>query len=172
MADLRSVLINRLKMAWQTIDFTVADLSDEQLHHHPEGAQIGTPASIYLHHAWLEDMVVNQMLLGKETVYDSQGWAEKMPQAAVHRGASTFEWAFEVHLPAASTAIEYAAAVRVVVTEYIAGLSDEDLDKLVPSFTGEIPLADLLSYFIWDVANHTGELAAMRGLSGMKGLPF
>ena len=172
MADLRSVVINRLEMAWQTIDFTVADLTDEQLHHRAEGAQIGTPASIYLHHAWLEDMVVNQMLQGNTTIYDSQGWAEKMPDAPVHRGASSFDWAFSVHLPAAATAMEYAGAVRDMVKEYIAGLSDEDLDKLVPWFTGDAPLSDVVTYFIWDVANHTGEIAAMRGLAGMQGLPF
>jgi uncharacterized damage-inducible protein DinB len=172
MADLRTVLINRLEMAWQTIDFTVADLTDEQLHQHREGAQIGTPASIYLHVSWVEDMVVNQMLQGNDTVYNRQGWAEKMPDAPVHLGPSTLEWAVSVHLPAAATAMEYAAAVRGDVREYIANLSDEDLDRLVPWFVGEVPLAEVLSYFVWDVANHTGEIAAMRGLAGMKGLPF
>lgn len=172
MTDLRQVLLTRLEASWQTIDFTVADLTHDELHHHAEGAQIGTPASIYLHVAWVEDLVINQMLQGKETVYVTQGWAEKMPDAPVHQGKSTFDWAWSVTVPAAATLTAYADAVRETVREYIGGLSDEDFSRIIPSFLGETPQADLLTYLIWDLANHTGEIAALRGVSGKIGLPF
>ena len=172
MADVRQVLINRFKMGFDTIDYTIADLSNEELHHIWPDSQLGTPASIFLHVAWVEDLVINQMLQGKESVYAGQNWAAKMPDAAVHNGPSTFEWAWSVKAPDAATLIAYAAAVRPTLISYIEGLSDEDLDRIIPSFLGETPQSDILSYLIWDLANHTGEIAALRGVAGKKGLPF
>jgi hypothetical protein len=172
LADLRTVLINRLTMGYETIDFTISNLNLEQLHHHVHGSQLGTPASIYLHVAWVADLVINHVVQGGETVYDSQGWAEKMPNAPVHPGPSTFEWAWAVQVPNTATLKSYADAVRPGVIEYINGLSDADLDRMVPWFGGEQPLCEVISYLLWDLAVHTGEIAALRGIAGMKGLPF
>jgi hypothetical protein len=172
MPDFRTVLIGSLEMAYQTLDFTVADLSEDELHLRIPDAQIGTPASIYLHVAWSDDIIVNHLLTGGETVYDSQGWGEKMPDAPVHRGPSTFEWAWGVKVPDLQALMAYAEAVRPTVTGYVAGLSDADLDRMVTFFGKEMPVSAVISMLIWNVANHTGELAALRGVAGKQGLPF
>ena len=172
MADLRTVLINRLQMSYQTIDFTIADLTNEELHNRIPNAQLGTPASIYLHVAWVDDMLVNHVLKGGAPVYDSEGWGEKMPEAPVHRGPSTFEWAWGVTVPDAATLMGYAAAVRPTVISYVEGLSDADFDKTVSLFGQDMTIADVVTMLIWNIANHTGEIAALRGIAGKTGLPF
>jgi hypothetical protein len=105
-------------------------------------------------------------------VYDAGGWSEKLPGAQPHRGPSTLEWAHAVRIDDVETVKAYAEAVRSNTRAYIAGLSDDELDKQTPFFEGPESQANILSYLIWDLANHTGEIAAMRGLAGMKGLPF
>jgi hypothetical protein len=171
-ADLRDVLNTRLDAGYQVIDYTISDLSPEQLHHVTPGATIGTPASIYLHAAWVQDLIVNQMLRGEASVYDAEGWSDKLPGAPVHRGPSTLEWAHAVRIDDVAAVKAYADSVRTKTREYIASLSGDELDREVPFFAGPESQANILSYLIWDLANHTGEIAAMRGLAGKKGLPF
>lgn len=171
MPDARAVLNGQFDSGHQALDYTVGDLTVEQLHHYHEDSTIGTPASIYLHVAWVEDLVVNHMLQGRPTVYDSQGWGEKLPDAAVHRGPSSLEWALSVKTPDVASLKEYANAVRPTVTEYIANASDEELDRMIDFFAGPTPIYGALSMLIWNLGVHTGEIAALRGLAGMKGLP-
>ncbi|MCC6705682.1 MAG: DinB family protein [Thermomicrobiales bacterium] len=172
MPDVRTVLNGQFDSGHYTLDYTVGDLTVEQLHHHHEGSTIGTPASIYLHVAWVEDLVINHMLQGRPTIYDSQGWAEKLPDAPVHRGPSSLEWALSVKAPDAASLKAYADAVRPALTEYIANASDEELDRVIEFFAGPTPIYNALAMLIWNLANHTGELAALRGLAGLKGLPM
>lgn len=172
MPDIRTMLIGSMEMANQSIDFTIADLTLDELHHQVPDAKLGTPASIYLHTAWVDDMVVNHLLKGGVPIYDSEGWGEKMPEAPVHRGPSTFEWAWGVNVPDVQTLLAYAAAVRPTVTSYISGLSDADFDRVVQLFGRDMPVSAVLTMLLWNTSNHTGEIAALRGIAGKTGLPF
>jgi DinB family protein len=168
----QDALVVRFTESSSVLDFTVADLTQEQLHSIADGATLGSPASIYFHVLWVEDLVVNQMLRGVDTVYDGQGWLEKLPTAQPHRGPSTFEWARSIQIDDLSVANAYAATVRANTIDYIQGLSDEDLEREVVFFDGPTKQVNVLFWLTWNIANHTGEIAALRGLSGLKGLPF
>lgn len=172
MARLQDVLLNQFAAANSTLDFTITDLSMEQLHHISEGATIGSPASIYFHVACVEDLVVNQFLTGTPWLYDSGNWIETIPTAQPHRGPSSMEWARTIRYDNMVGVRAYVAAVREQTSNYVAELSDEDLDKEIPFFTGPTAQVNVLTWLLWNTSNHTGEIAAIRGLSGMKGLPY
>lgn len=172
MARLQDVLLNQFAAANSTLDFTIQDLSMEQLHHIAEGATIGSPASIYFHVAVVEDMVVSIYLKGGPILYDAGNWGEIIPTTQPHRGPSSMEWARTIRYDNIQGVRAYVAAVREQTRTYIESLTDEDFDRQIDFFTGPTAQVNVLTWLAWNTANHTGEIAAIRGLSGMKGLPY
>ena len=69
---------------------------------------------------------------------------------------------------------EYAKAVYAATDAYVASLAEAELDrKLDTGFIGEQTVAFVLSNVLaWHAAEHNGEIAALKGAFGLKGLPF
>jgi hypothetical protein len=67
---------------------------------------------------------------------------------------------------------EYQRAVRAATNAYLAGLTDEELDGLVPGFSGPGPAADILALLVIHTANLAGDITSVRGIQGARGLPF
>ncbi len=68
---------------------------------------------------------------------------------------------------------EYAEQVQKVTLDYIGTLSDADLDRQVDTqFFGMQNVAYLLQLAAMHAAGHAGDLAAVKGSQGLKGLPF
>ena len=67
---------------------------------------------------------------------------------------------------------DYITAVRASVDAYIANLTDEELSRMVQSIGGEQPIAAVLALIVVHAAGHYGEVAALKGTQGAKGLPF
>ena len=63
-------------------------------------------------------------------------------------------------------------AVRAETDAYLAGLTPEELDRKVTTFMGELPVGAVLALFIGHQAHHLGEVSALKGAQGVKGLPF
>lgn len=154
----------------QTMDDCPADALDRTL----PGATIGNIASVYAHTVFSEDQILHGMLQGKPPLYGAQGWASRTNVAMPTAPELTLDWARapkKIDLPAFR---EYAKAVYAATDAYVAGLSDADLErKLDTGFIGEQTVAFVLSNVLaWHAAEHNGELAALKGAFGLKGLPF
>jgi hypothetical protein len=68
---------------------------------------------------------------------------------------------------------EYAKAVYARTEALVAGLSDADWQREVETPFGKSTVANLLgSIGFYHVAEHSGEIAALKGVQGLKGLPF
>ena len=70
---------------------------------------------------------------------------------------------------------EYAEAVFASTDEYLAGLTDSDLEQKLETKTavGERTVFDMLNgAVLFNIAWHTGEIAALKGQKGLKGYPF
>ena len=68
--------------------------------------------------------------------------------------------------------LDYAAAVGAATDNYIATLTTKELDRLVPIMGQEWPVADVLALLVVHASGHLGEIAALKGIQGVKGLPF
>lgn len=68
---------------------------------------------------------------------------------------------------------EYAEQIQKATVAYIATLSDADLDRQVDTqFFGMQSLAFLIQLASMHATGHAGDVAAVKGMQGLKGLPF
>ena len=170
---MQAMLRQQLSGYHDILEQTIADCQPETLDNNLPGATITSVGSIYAHTVFSEDNILHGMLQGKASIYRSQDWAARIGVDMPDPGEFTPEWARTVrmNLPAFR---EYARLVYAATEAYIAGLSTADLDRKVQTgFVGEQTVAFVVSNILgWHVAEHTGEIAALKGVLGRKGLPF
>ena len=162
-------------MAHQILDGTMADVTPEQAHWMPPGKAVPLGAT-YAHMILGEDMMVNSMLQGKQSLSDTSfagklGLSEPPPGT----GQPWEEWSrtVKVDLPAMK---EYAQTVYKNTADYISGLSADDLNREVDlsNFSlGKQTVGWVFGNFVvGHLNNHCGEASCLKGLQGAKGYPF
>lgn len=168
--DARDLL--RAQFAWihQLLDGTMSDCSQETADHRGEGWAISPISAIYAHIAITQDGIVHGLVQGRPTLLESDGWDGKLGlEAAGPRDASS--WAdkrFDL-----ATVRDYAAAVQAATDAFLSEASDDLLEKPMETPMGEQRAIDMLANVgVAHVASHWGEIAALRGVQGEKGLPF
>ncbi len=171
------LLKDQLKSARENFEATVGDLTQDQLHQHPGGKALPVGAQ-YAHLICSEDVIMSGMLQGKpslsETTFkDKTGLSEPMPPMDAQWSEANEKWANNVQINLDQLR-QYSQAVYSATDEYINGLKDEDLDREVDlGDWGKQTVAQMLSGFIIAHTNSlTGEIAALKGLQGLKGYPF
>ena len=157
-------------------------LTEEQLHWQPE--KNPNHITFALWHAYRsEDELIHQLLIQKPSLFQRDGWAERLPVA--EPGTTGFgtglnrEQIAGVRLPLESI-IEYAEAVGKAVQEYADSLSDEEggVDVPLPFFADVYPIdsasrVEVLNFFcIGHTAEHLGEVQYIKGLLGLTGAPL
>jgi hypothetical protein len=169
----QAVLRQQLASAHDILEQTIADCSQDALDRNMPGATITSIGSIYAHLVLSEDGILHGMLQGKPPIYRGQDWAARTGVPMPEQPGMSPEWARTVRmkLPAFR---EYAKAVYAATDAYVAGLPDADLERKVQTgFVGEQTVAFVLGNILaWHAAQHTGEIAALKGVQGLKGLPF
>jgi hypothetical protein len=112
------------------------------------------------------------MCQGKPTVYDAGGWKDKLNVPFKGNPALSPDWAKGLKLDLAPFR-EYAKAVYAATDAYLSTLSDTELERKVQTPIGEQTLAwALVALLATHLPQHTGEIAALKGVQGLKGLPF
>jgi hypothetical protein len=169
----QAVLRQQLAGYHDILEQTIADCGQAVLDKTLPGATITSIGSIYAHVVFAEDGILHGMLQGKAPVYQTGGWASRAQIQMPKPGEFNPEWArtVKMNLPVFR---EYAKAVYAATDAYIAGLSDADLERKVQTgFVGEQTVAFVVSNILgWHMAEHGGEIAALKGVQGLKGLPF
>ena len=136
-------------------------------------ATITSIASVYAHLVWAEDSIVNGMLQGKPMMYQSDGWEAKaaVPYPAGGRPAQA-DWATSTKMDYPKFK-EYADAVFANTDSYLANVSDAELEQKVQTPIGEQTIGWAVTTLLGTHApQHAGEIAALKGVQGLKGLPF
>lgn len=150
----------------------IEDCDDDALHKAHPGATVTSIASIYAHTIFSEDAITQGMLQGKPPIYKSDGWEAKAGVPMPDNPAMDPEWAATVKMDLA-TFREYAKAVHAATSAYLDSVTDAELQEKVQTPIGEQNRE-------WVVVNllgthmpqHLGEIAALKGVQGLKGLPF
>ena len=170
---LQAVLRQQLAGAHDLLEQTIADCPQDALDKNLPGATITSIGSIYAHLVFSEDGIVYGMLQGKPPIYRAQNWASRTNVEMPEQPGLTPEWARTVRMKLPPFR-EYAKAVSAATDAYVGGLSGADLDRKVQTgFVGEQTVAFVLTNILaWHAAQHTGEIAALKGVQGLKGLPF
>ncbi len=81
-------------------------------------------------------------------------------------------WAFSGAIPQ-PIINAYATAVQEAALGYVSSLSDADLDREIETqFFGRKSLAWVIQLIGLHCAGHAGDMASVKGMQGLKGLPF
>jgi hypothetical protein len=132
------------------------------------GSTIGSIGSIYLHALASEDWAIQELIQGKPKLADSGGWFARLGMDP----AKDPDWS-KANMDLAVMK-EFAQAVYAATDAYLNSITDADLDKEIPWHSG---LTHTAGWVLADVVHahlgeHSGEIAALKGMMGLKGLPW
>ena len=175
-----SLLRAQYQNAHEVLEGTMQDVTSVQAQWSPPG--IANPlGATYAHILVSEDGVINGMLKGSTplcvtTWTGKMGLSELPPMPGPgEEGLPPWDgWARRVKVDQAALQ-KYAQAVYAATDEYLASLTNEDLNRtldLSGMGVGQQTLGWLLSLMLANVNWHTGEIACLKGLQGARGYPF
>jgi hypothetical protein len=171
-ADALTMVRSNLADAHWLLELAVDGLTDAQLHWTPQGTA-NTIAATYAHAVAGEDLFVQETLLGGRPLGEG-AWSGRdgISLPVPRRDADWLMWSrrVRVDLPAARV---FAAAVYAGSDAYLAGLDPDALERppSVPIPGGRTLSWLLNNLLVQHAALHAGEIAALRGLQGLQGLP-
>lgn len=129
------------------------------------GSTANTIGATFFHVYESEDGIIHG-LLGRPTVFERGGWSKRLGY-----GAGTV-WAFEGRQDPA-VLLEYARQVSAGTTDYLSRITVEQLEQPIETRRGPRPLVTRLGvYLVSHKFQHMGEISALLGCQGVKGLPF
>lgn len=161
----------------------VEGLTDEQLRWQPEHHDTSIIFALW-HTYRAEDDILHGMVIGRPSVFVSQGWAARLP--VERTGATPFgngltrDQIAGLRLDVREV-LAYATAVGESELAYLSSASEQELASEIklPFFSGVYPGVDAMSkaetiafFAIAHTAEHLGEVQMLKGLIGLKGAPL
>ena len=162
------IVLTSLKHVHAQFLSIVGEVTPEQAAFRPAGT--ANPIGPTIHHVIaVHDRVANVMIAGRESQWTRGDWANKLGLPTIFRlepdNVEFAQFDVERYRP-------YLDAVFAETVEVVEGLSDDDLEREVLGFRGPVRIADLIGRtLIPHFATHLGEIAAVKGFQGLKGLP-
>ena len=170
MTNAVSLLRAQYSQSFQWLEGTMAEMTDDMANFDPPGAP--SPIAGQLAHAvsgvdfFILGMAAGQQPLMLGEFAGKSGISEPPPQGAWG------EWGRRVKIDLPQIH-EYAKAVFAAVDDYLATLSDDDLDQEKDfGGAGTQPLVWAFNIILLNTYSHTGEIACIKGLQGAKGYPM
>ncbi len=171
-----TMILNSLKNAHTSLQQTMEDVTDEVASYMP-GGKANPIAGTYAHLVLAEDMFIH-LFLKKEKQLSETTWKDKTGFSSPHPTEWFTEypkWLREVKIDV-KQAKEYANAVFKSTEDYVASLSDKDLEKEIDMSgmgMGKAKQGEfLINYISGHAASIMGEISVLKGIQGLKGYPF
>ena len=150
------------------VDRILDGLTDEHLNWRPRG----TPNPIgvsWLHLLTVEDGFIQGTIQGKPRLWESQEWTAK---TGIHPRASDETWDRVKQTQFTVSPLQaYGEAVREATDAYLSRVTADQLARMVTVNNTETPVSVLLTMMVCHSAGHAGDIAAIKGIQGLKGLP-
>ena len=166
--DATEVIRHQVASVRRFVDGILDGLTDEQLNWSPPGT--ANPIGVsWLHLLTVEDSFIQSTIQGKPRLWESQDWTAR---TGIHPRAGDETWDRIKQTPFTVAPLRaYGAAVREATDAYISGMTADDLDRAVTVNNAEMPVAQMLSMLACHTTGHAGDIAAIKGIQGLKGLP-
>lgn len=167
------VMTGQLGQARGFLEFATAGLDADQWHQRSAGSTIQSIAAIYAHAALAQDYLVNTVARDRPMLYVRDEWEAKT-KVGIVGGMLSDAWSEAMPAADMDAFRDYHAAIAAEVDDYIGSLSDDDLDRTITfGPRGDMPLGAFLGDVVAaHIAHHAGEVAALTGILGGKGLPM
>ena len=149
----------------RTLRQVFGQVTPEQATWRLAGSLANSIGATFMHIYDSEDELV-QGFRGVESVFKRESWQERLGYD--HGSVWTFAGPHDLSLLQ-----EYADAVAAATSSYLAQATPESLAEVIETARGPQPRAmRLAGYIVTHKSSHTGEIAALLGCQGAKGLPF
>jgi len=170
--DTIALIRAQLDEAHGILEQAVSDLTPDQLHRRLEGSTVNPIAAIYAHTVTAEDFILNGWVRQQPSIYEAEAWRDRLG-VDPGPGFQTEEWGDAVRIEDLPAFQEYAKAVYANTDRFVSSLSEADLDPTISTPLGERTVGNLLgNVIVWHAMQHGGEISALKGCMGGKGLPF
>lgn len=145
---------------------TCAGGMDDAQYNWKPGGTANSAAKSHVHALTSLDFFITGTVQGKPLLWGEFAAANELP-------ANPMEiWAFEGTVPVEAMK-EYAKSIQDNALEYVGSLSDADFDREIETqFFGKKSVAWLVQLAGMHAVGHAGDMAAVKGMQGLKGLPF
>ncbi len=152
------------------VEMTMQDMTPELFNWAPPGTA-NTISATFLHFINVEDNFIHKLIQGKPSIWESDNWSQR---TGIEKPPSIGEdWTPYKHRQVAIQPLqEYKTAVWAATDAYLATLTMAELDRKVKFARGERTVAEMLLLAASQAHGHTGEIAALKGVQGAKGLPI
>ena len=156
--------------AHQQADDAMKNTTSAQFNWAPPGT--ANPISaILVHYLTSEDFFVQEVIQGKKQIWEEGGWSNKLGVKNVPGYGGNWD-EFKHKNLVMEPVLSYQIAVRTATDSYIKLLTPAELERKVKFAGGEHPTTTVLSLLARHVIFHSGEIAALKGVQGSKGLPY
>jgi len=169
--DARGLLRAQMKIIYDMVEGTIADCSQEIANTWREGWTTRPISVVYLHAVCSDDFMVNEVARGGARLYEAQGWQQRLGAMNMIYVEGVPPGSVKLDM---SVVREYTAAVRTATDDFLLNATEAELSRLVDNHQGgQISVAEYLaSYLGTHMSEHCGEISALKGVLGLKGLPF
>jgi hypothetical protein len=151
-------------------DDSMKDTSVEQFNWTPPGT--ANPISaIFVHLLNSEDFFVQVIMQEKPRLWEEGGWSEKTGVKNIPGFGNTWD-EFKHASLALEPVLGYQQVVRAATDAYLDKLTPDALERKVKFGGGERSVAAMFILLASHTLCHAGEIAALKGVQGGKGLPY
>lgn len=168
--DIRDYIRYQFEFGWGQVDSVMEGVTDELFNWQPPGVAHPIKAS-FLHLVAAEDSFVNRLFQGQPLVWVTGGWSAQIGLPYPPGQGRGWEEVLATPLSLAPI-LGYRDAVRQSTRAFLAGLTDADLQRPITFVHRERPLAEMLVLAVSHMTGHAGEIAALKGVQGVRGLAF
>jgi uncharacterized damage-inducible protein DinB len=151
-----------------SVDGSLQNMTDEMFNW-PTPGTANTISATLLHLVGSEDFFINYVILGKGKVWKTGNWAGKVGVAETPGIGGDWSEYKRSHV-ALQPVVDYKNAIWASTDAYLATLTEAELDRKVQFAGGERSVADMLQLAVSHALGHNGEIAAIKGVQGSKGL--
>lgn len=171
--DARPIVLAQFQMSHRFLGQIIDDCAPDLLTR-PMPGNVASIGVIFAHTAIAEDYLVNVAGLERPMLYTSDGWQEKTRGPKVDRPEQNAAFAAAIAGSDMAAFLDYARAVFAATEHTIETEPDSVLDREAerPIFGKSSALAFIGGLGLYHVTEHSGEIAALKGVHGLKGLPF
>ena len=167
--DAKKYLQSQLESMWHLQKATLDSVTDDIVMRVPEGT-VSPIGVIWLHLVGTQDKFVATLSV-KEPLWQTEGWDQRFGVEKIPGFGLDWTTYQQLNMPI-SLLQEYSQAVQAFVQQAVGSIDNDTLDEKVKMFTENDPKADVWVLLIGHTLHHCGEIAALNGVFGGKGLPF
>lgn len=168
--EVKDYILQQVGFVHRLVTTVTEATTEEQFNWVPPGT-VNPISSTLLHLLTDEDLFVQRIIRGKPLLWEADGWQARIGVSTRPARDQGWDEVRSTRL-AVAPVLAFGRAVQAATDAYLAGLSADELDRTVPFISGERPVAVVLAILVNHCASHAGEIAAIKGMQGAKGLPM